>query len=326
MGKKKRSHPGDPPAEGQVVMTTVACGLRAGLLFSALCFVPMFKKVADVVGVYRWVAGLYANHYILTQLANGESIGLSATAGMQWSAWKTFFDQIISALSGRENWHTDGVKAFLKAHGGMLYNDPDTEWTPRWRLPRPLPVALTDNNTLEMQRVALLHIQGAAGGGGFEAKRIYPYMLQRLAADQLHARGKIHPDTKKAIKLMLKFVKGQVGAVATEAALLAVLGDEVAALAMVIANEEKAALQPYYDTPFQERTVAGVLVHARRYSLWAEQWADANHVQRTDTPVASVAAPVAAAAAAVRAAKGSRSGARPRSRCPRPSPSCPCRA
>jgi len=306
MGKKKRSHPGNPPADGKVVMTTVACGLRAGLLFSALCFVPMFKKVADVVGVYQWVTGLYANHYILTQLANGESIGLSATAKAPWSAWKTFFDQIMSALSGRENRHTAGVKAFLKRHDGALYNNPDTTWTPRWRLPRPLPFALTETTTFEMQRVALLHIQGADGGGGFEAKRIYPYMLQRLAADQLRAGPKIHPETKKAIKLMLKFVKGEVGAVATEAALLAVLGDEVAALAVVIASEEKAALQPYYDTPFKERTLAGVLVHARRYSLWAEQWADTNHVQHTDTPAASVAAPVAAAAAAVRASKEAR--------------------
>jgi len=49
---------------------------------------------------------------------------------------------------------------------------------------------------------------------------------------------------------------------------------------------------------------SGVLVHARRYSLWAEQWADANHVQHTDTPAASVAAPVAAAA--VRASKEAR--------------------
>jgi len=164
-------------------MTTVACGLRAGLLFSALCLVPMFKKVADVIGVYQWGAGLYANHYVLTQLANGESIGLSATAGTPWSIWKTFFDQIISALSGHKNRHTIGIKAFLKVHGGMLYNDPDTTWTPRWRLPRPLPFALTENTTLEMQRVALLHIQGEAGGGGFEAMRIYLYMRQRLAAD-----------------------------------------------------------------------------------------------------------------------------------------------
>jgi len=81
---------------------------------------------------------------------------------------------------------------------------------------------------------------------------------------------------------MLKFVKGEAGAVATEAALLAALGDEVAALAMAIASEEKAALQPYYDMPFGERTLAGVLVHARRYSLWAEQWADTNHVQDTN--------------------------------------------
>jgi len=282
MGKKKRSHPGDPLADCEVVMTTVACGLRAGLLCSALCFVPMFKKVADVIGVYRWVAGLYANHYVLTQLANGESIGLSAMAGTPWSAWKTFFDQIISALSGRENWHTAGVKAFLKDHGGALYNDKDTT-SPRWRLPRPMPSKLTENTTLEMQRVALLHIQGKAGGGGFEAKRIYPYMRQWLAADQLRAGPKIHPETKKGIALMLKFVKGEAGAVATEAALLAALGDEVAALAMAIASEGKAALQPYYNTPFKERTLAGVLIHARRYSLWAEQWADTNHVQDTDT-------------------------------------------
>jgi len=189
-------------------MTTVACGLRAGLLCSALCFVPMFKKVADVIGVYRWVAGLYANHYVLTQLANGESIGLSAMAGTPWSAWKTFFDQIISALSGRENWHTAGVKAFLKDHGGALYNDKDTT-SPRWRLPRPMPSKLTENTTLEMQRVALLHIQGKAGGGGFEAKRIYPYMRQWLAADQLRAGPKIHPETKKGIALMLKFSRAK---------------------------------------------------------------------------------------------------------------------
>jgi len=47
MGKKKRGHPGDPPADGASVMTTVARGLRAGLLLSARCLVPMFKKVAD---------------------------------------------------------------------------------------------------------------------------------------------------------------------------------------------------------------------------------------------------------------------------------------
>jgi len=191
-------------------------------------------------------------------------------------------------------------------------------------VPRPLPFALTENTTLEMQRVALLHIQGKAGGGGFEAKRIYLYMLQRLTADQLHARGNIHPDTKKGnVAHMLKFVKGEVGAVAT-----AELGNEVAALAMVIANEEKATLQPYYDTPFKKRTLAGVLVHARRYSLWAEQWATPTTCstptrqrlrwqrrwwrrrQRSEPQRRRV----------------SRSGAWRRSRCPRPSPSCLCRA
>jgi hypothetical protein len=34
MEKKKRNHPGDPPVDGEVVITTVACGLRAELLLS----------------------------------------------------------------------------------------------------------------------------------------------------------------------------------------------------------------------------------------------------------------------------------------------------
>ena len=52
---------------------------------------------------------------------------------------------------------------------------------------------------------------------------------------------------------------------------------------MVIAKEEKVALQPYYGTLFKERTLAHVFVHARRYSLWAERWADTNHVQKNNT-------------------------------------------
>jgi hypothetical protein len=168
-----------------VVKTTVAAGARAGLLRSSHCLIPFFKKAADVTGVYVWVASLYANEYVLKQLDVNAPIGLSSTS--KASAWKTFFDQILLALTGKaqqRNRHNEAVVDFLKRHGGALHNDESAQAAARWVLPAPLPFPLRDNASDEMRRAAVMHLEGKTRGGGFLVKRTYTHLRNRLADAQ----------------------------------------------------------------------------------------------------------------------------------------------
>lgn len=262
---------------GTSVKTTVVSGARAGLLRSSHCLIPFFKKAADVAGVYVWVASLYANHYVLKQLGSAALVVLSDSS--KASRWKTFFDQILSALTGEavaRNHHNLDVKSFLKQQGGALHNDDNAKATARWVLPAPLPFQMRDNACAEMGRAAVMHLEGKKGGGGFLQKRTYTH-LRCVLADAQARNGIIDPAVGKGslISVMLKVVKGDAGLEHLQAL---AANANTATAAFEIAMAERHALTAYLG----DRDLLSALPHAQRYSLWAERWAGLRHIQPGD--------------------------------------------
>jgi hypothetical protein len=211
--------------------------------------------------VYVWVASLYANDFDLKQLLTKETIGLRAVS--KTSAWKTFFDQILSALSGTShaNRHREAVVKFLGQHGGALHNDEESKQKARWVLPAPLPPDMRGNASDEMRRAAVMHREGKAHGGGVLIKRTYCH-LRNLLADEQARSGQINPGVGKGrlISVMLQVVRRK----ATIADLQAV-DSSIAQAAFDIATSERDALDLYLKNP----SLVDALSHAHRYSMWA---------------------------------------------------------
>ena len=167
------------------------------------------------------------------------------------------------------NPHIAGVVAFFKQYGIALSHDMTFE--AKLRLPKPPPFDLRQTAADEMRRAAVLHLEGKTGGGGFLFKRTYPYLRQVFAAAQVQLLGKIHPKTKNIVFSMLKFVEGESEDATARENFRRELGGAdaglVANLAVDVARAERSALAIYLQG---KRTLADALVHAQRYSQWAE--------------------------------------------------------
>jgi len=209
---------------------------------------PFLKELGDLIGIYTLLVGLYANFYILSQLAAGESIAINPVS--KASSWKTFYDQIFSVFSANvqsSKPHIAGVVAFLKQYDIALNHDITFE--AKLRLPKPPPFELRQNAADEMQRVAVLHLEGKTGGGGFLFKQTYPYLRHVFAAAQVQLLGKINPKTKKIVFSMLKFVEGESEDATTRDNFCRELGDAdaglVADIAVDVVRAERSALATY---------------------------------------------------------------------------------
>jgi len=173
------------------------------------------------------------------------------------------------------------VAAFFKQYG--IARNHDITFEAKLRLPKPPPFQLRQNDADEMRRAAVLHLEGKTGGGGFLVKRTYPFLRQVVADAQVQLLGKIHPKIKNIVFSMLKFVEGQSEDAATREKFHRELGGadagRVADLAMDVCRAERSALATYLQ---EERNLADTLVHAQRYSQWAEDWANQHHRQEGD--------------------------------------------
>jgi len=183
--------------------------------------------------------------------------------------------------------HIAGVAAFLKRYDIALHHD--TTFEAKLCLPKLPPFGLRDNASDKMRRAAVLHLVGKTGGGGFLVKRTYPYLSQVFVDAQVQhgGLGKIHPKTKTIVFSMLQFVETGFNdesedAAARESLRLGLGGADaglVADLAMEVIRAERSALATYLQG---ERRLADSLVHAQRYSQWAEDWANRHHRQEGD--------------------------------------------
>jgi hypothetical protein len=260
--------------DGTIVTSTITTGVRSALRRSVYGLIPHFRKAADVIGVYTWIVGLFANEFVLTCLDKNLPFDMADTTPS--SSWKTFYDQIWSAFDGKSNRHQKAVKEFLKRHRGVLHNASQAERdSASFVLPRPVAFDMRGNACSELQRAALMHIQGDCG---FLWKRARVHILHRFADAQATQHGCIHENTKKIGKEIVDILTGgeEPGNVSRLRTRLE--GEEaLLQLLLSIIREERDHMG---DTKFESKFLERTFTHSRRYSLWSEAWCNRWYVDK----------------------------------------------
>ena len=154
--------------------TTRQLGLRNGLKVRHRELVDVFQDIASRTGLYAHLVSLIANYHVIQH----------PTASI--TKWKTFYDQIWSALDGSENEFTTSTQQFLTQVGQSM-TPVQTALQVRAMLPTKLKFELRQNETAQMVVSSNAHF-------GLFNHRLHRYLLVRCIEAMITAGGDVVDD------------------------------------------------------------------------------------------------------------------------------------
>lgn len=239
--------------------STVQCGLRRALKQCHHGLLPLFQRASHTVGIYMHVVGLVANDICIRDPTHAIA------------SWKTFYDQVFSAVEGADNRWRHQVDAFRAAN--------------RFELPAKVHFEMRQNECLEMATSAVMHLRRFRS-------RLSTYLRHRFVRLQMEQYGRVRCDGGGVMHLVGRCATAPAQDLdACQHSLKDLLCkercSELYEVAERLVHKERDALgdlveQRWFqmkDVP--ERHLHRFLPHLQRYSIWNLEWAEwrAQHPQ-----------------------------------------------
>ena len=223
---------------GKVRFSTIQCGISRTLKVHCHPLIPLFQTASHIIGQYVHIVGLVSNWLMVKN------------PDRKIEDWKHFYDQVFSAVEGKNNCYTDDVQLFLSSI--------------RDKMPPKVDFEMRQEQTSEMSESAKLHLKSFRS-------RLVAYLKYRVLDLQVQRLGTIVCHTISGEELCRCLESDRRVTVEMQKKLSKLSTEEQTVLTSILLDviqEEYVALNGLCIHDDKEKVLYKRLVHLQRYSNW----------------------------------------------------------